>query len=674
VVVEDPPSRSKPSPRRRNAHRFAPVARTGRSSALVALGWLVAATAAIGVRLWNALTGPLLWGYDAPGHIAYVFFLDRYHAVPWAHQGWGYFHPPLHYAIGWALAQLGSAELLLRGLALVGSAESLGVAACAAVVTRAASPRPQWLALIAFIAVAFLPVHLYVSPMSGNELTCALFGAAALAALVTNECRDRPSTARDALTGLLVGLALLSKFSGAVCLAGTITVVALRPLLRGAEAQRWGLAARRAGVIAGVALVLAGPYYARNLAEYGTPFRMNRDYRLTAEVEERQPPGARSWRDFVNVSPRLLLDPRPGAPHLLHSIWGTAYVNTWVDTRALWNRLPTVAAERLQRARLALVWLGLPPLALAAVGAWLAFRDARRGERLGVAVPLLVWTALTLVAFGAFALRVPRVSALKASYLFGLSVPYGAFVARGCLALGGKGARALLGPAAVVLAASAAALAYSVGPVHPRREHNGALGAVQLLAGEPEAARRFYSERLDRAPDSLRWLEGLAAAELAAGDAGAARALYTRAWEISGGDPARLLRLGAATALAGDLEAAKAELDAAVARGAGVAALVNRGAVRAALGELAAAEADLRQATALEPELAPAWHNLAVVLERAGRAPDAAAAGEQQRRAAGSAPRGYPYGVGVGLLELDPGPLLWLDADGLRLARAPFRE
>ena len=77
------------------------------------------------MRLWNALAGPRMWGYDAWGHVAYVLYLDLYRAVPWADQGWSYFHPPLHYLIGWALAQAGSGELLMRGLALWGSLASL---------------------------------------------------------------------------------------------------------------------------------------------------------------------------------------------------------------------------------------------------------------------------------------------------------------------------------------------------------------------------------------------------------------------------------------------------------------------------------------------------------------------------------------------------------------------
>ena len=81
-------------------------------------GWGVTLGVTVGVRLWNALAGPLMWGYDAWGHVAYVLFLDLYRGVPWADQGWSYFHPPFHYALGWLLAQAGSGEVLMRGLAL----------------------------------------------------------------------------------------------------------------------------------------------------------------------------------------------------------------------------------------------------------------------------------------------------------------------------------------------------------------------------------------------------------------------------------------------------------------------------------------------------------------------------------------------------------------------------
>ena len=77
------------------------------------------------------------------------------------------------------------------------------------------------------------------------------------------------------------------------------------------------------------ALLVCGPYYARNLREFGTPFQLSRDLPLVARVEGDHPPGARGWRDLFALSPRALLEPDPRAPQLLHSIWGTAYVGAW---------------------------------------------------------------------------------------------------------------------------------------------------------------------------------------------------------------------------------------------------------------------------------------------------------------------------------------------------------
>jgi len=459
------------------------------------IAWWLVLVCAFGVRAWNALTGPLLWGYDAPGHASYIFYLDRYGFLPFAHQGWGYFHPPLHYLVGWLLTGFGDADVLLRGLGLFGSLLSLAIAGLAARVVRWTAPEQPALACVAFAAIAFLPVHLYASPMIGNELTCAFFGAAAVTALIANECRSTAVWRLDAAVGLLLGLALLSKFTGATYLAAAVASIAVRPI-HTAGVGAWQRAGRRVILVVVACGFVAGPFYARNVAEYGTPFRMNRDYDLTASVEAQQPPGFRTWRDFVNLPPRLFTDPRPGAPHLLHSVWGTAYVNAWTDTRAMWNRLPEPAAERVERSRLAMIGAGLPVTLLALWGAGLAVRDVRRGRRRAAYVPLLLLAAATLAAFALFAMRVPRVSALKATYLFGLSIPWGVFVARGVETLGARPGRRIALLASLSAIALASALVYTVGVVLPRRPDHRSLGAVHWLLGDSQSARAFFESSM----------------------------------------------------------------------------------------------------------------------------------------------------------------------------------
>jgi len=644
----------------------------------VLAGWAVALAAAVGVRAWNALTGPLMWGYDAWGHVAYVLFLDLYRAVPWADQGWSYFHPPLHYALGWALAQLGSGDVLMRGLSLLGGAASVLTAVLTAQLVRMVSPGRPALALLAFTAVAFLPLHLFMSPMPGNEMTLTFLTAAAVVAFIANEGRPRPRLCRDVLCGALIGLALLTKFSGLLPLLLVVAALALRPLLAEDGKGELRSCLVRGTLIAGIALAMAFPYYARNVRSFGTPFQLSRDYPLIAEVEGDQPPGERAISDYFRISPRMFSDPNPLAPHLLHSIWGTVYLNVWADIfreSDVERALDTERSKRPAMTRMAL--LGLIPTGLAFLGAALAMRDVRRGRRRPVYVPLLLLAGATLASFAVFVWRVPIWSALKASYLLGLSLPYGVFLARGVESLAARGPiwwRAA--PPAMVAAVSAVAAVISLeGVVLPRRADAPATGAVRFHFGEYEAASRVYGRLVAGAGYKASWLDSLAAVKLLDGHPDRARKLYARAVETGLPDPYRRGRLAVATALDGDPEAARAELDTALAEQRLPELLANRGAVRARLGDLAGAESDLRDALDLSAAMVPAWRNLARVLARAGRPQQSARARQRAAREACAGPRGYPYGLGTGeVLEWGVGRrwLLLLEEDRLRVAAQSF--
>jgi len=619
-----------------------------------------------------------MWGYDAWAHVAYALFLDVYRALPWADQGWSYYQPPLHYALGWTLSQSGSGEVLMRGLSLAGSAASLGIAGLSAWVMHAVAPGRPLLALVAFTAVAFLPVQIFVSPMPGNELTVALLGTAAIAVFIANERRQRPGLLGDAATGVLLALALLTKYTGIVPLLAVLASLGLRPLLSAAPRRERALA--RAAVVAVVVLALAGPLYARNLRSFGEAFPSNSDFPLVGDVEAAQPPGFRSWRDYLVVSPRLFVEPDPRAAHLLHSVWGTLYLNVWADT----YRETDVAGGPTRLERRAASWmalLGLAPTVLALAGALLAARDAWRGRRRAVYAPLLLLCAVMLAAFVRFTWGVPTWAALKASYCFSLSLPYAVFVARSVEALVSRRAawqRAAPG-VALAVASLAACVVGAEGVLLPRRADAPATGAVRFYFGEYEQARRVYGRMIEGAPYKVPWLDNLAAVELADGEPARARKLYARAESLAGpagrADPQRRARLAVAVALDGDAQEARRLLDEALEKAPLAELLANRGAVRAVLGELAEAERDLRAALEANPEMVPAWINLARLLERSGRAAEAERAWRRAAEQACRGPRGYPYGVGTGeILEWGVGRrwlLLW-DGAALRAALPAF--
>jgi tetratricopeptide (TPR) repeat protein len=350
-------------------------------------------------------------------------------------------------------------------------------------------------------------------------------------------------------------------------------------------------------------------------------------------------------------------------------------VQTWADVRPGWN----IVWEQgpIQRARRALLFLGLGPTLLALVGGGLAMADVRRGRRRRVYVPLLALAVLSLAAFAWFALTVPRFSALKASYLLGLTLPFAAFLTRAVEALGSRGrAWSVLASATVVLAGSASAVVHTSGWVVPRLRNQTSVAALDFYFGDFEAARRTSERQLRQRWFRTEWRDNLAAIALVQGRPSQARDLYAAERPERGATPFRWNALAVATALAGDRERAIALLDEAVAAGAGEVAYTNRGTLRAAIGDRAAAEKDLREAVRLDPNLAPAWQALAQTLARSGRAAAAQEARAAAERAAGTTPRGHPYGLPDALAQrpepgFAPRWLLRLEAEKLRLAPPP---
>jgi hypothetical protein len=370
------------------------------------------------------------------------------------------------------------------------------------------------------------------------------------------------------------------------------------------------------------------------------------------------------------------------ASHLLRAVWPSVYLNVWADTYRESDVARALESEAGRRRSTTLVaLLGLLPTAAFALGGALALGDVLRGRRRWVYVPLLLQALTSLAAFALFSWRVPIWSALKASYLFGLSLPFALFVARAIeagLALETRWARPLL-PLGLVLVAVVCSLVATDGLVLPRRADAPATGAVRFYFGEYEQAREVYSRLVRGARYPVPWLENLAAVELADGNAAPGRQLYQRAVDLASragmSDPYRSGRLAVAAALAGDTDAALGLLDDAIARSSRPELLANRGAVRGAAGDLAGAERDLRESLQQAPEQLPAWLNLVEILDRLGRADEANRARASADLQSQRAPRGYPYGLGTGeVLEWGVARrgLLLLDGQELRLALPAF--
>ena len=635
----------------------------------LAFAWVGFVALAVGVRGWNALFGPVLHGYDGWAHITYVLFLDTFHALPWADQGWSFFHPPLYYLAGLGLAQFGSADVLARGLACISSLASLGIAA---LVARVAASEGPTASLGAFCALAFLPVHLYVSPMPGNEMTAAFFVTATLVVFLVNESRSRKSHALDAAAGLLGALALLSKYSGALAL-GVMGIVGLVQAVRGAAGGGDSCVnplrqfAARGMLIAVVVVLLAGPYYARNVEEFGTPFMTSHDVAEVKAEEASQPPGERGLRDFVSfLGSSVFEDSSFDAPGVLRSVWGTVYLNLWFDTfrGGQFPKLSgTSGAMRdypIHGWTLAMAAVGIVPTLLVMFGALRSARIAWREP--SATVDVLAWVLLAsgLAAFILFAIRVPTFAAVKASYLLNLSLAWGWFGVRGFQGLAAMSSRAALRAVAIsgALVSIVCVGVFTSGLIVPMSRDHADMQALRAYFGDIESVREWAR---DPQLTGMRWaIEEHAAAEMWHGNSARARELWR---SVSGGGqtPQFVNAVASATALEGG-ERQALQLWDQLLEGAVAMPEVhsNRAALLALRGDDDAARDSANTALRAIPDLVAAWQNLAAIETRVGNSEAAATARDKVAQLERGAPRGFPHGVGDGELRYAVNGQRWL--------------
>jgi 4-amino-4-deoxy-L-arabinose transferase-like glycosyltransferase len=178
------------------------------------------------------------------------------------------FHqPPLYYLLAAPVYALAGGALL--PLRFVSVALGAGIVIAAYAVARRVSPAQPWIAAGAAAFVAFLPQHLATVSQVGNDVLAELLVALALLAALTWVQPGRVwSTWQRLGLGLLLGLILITKTTAYVVLPLVLAVMVWRWLAEKATGRR--IAADLA-LVWGVALLMALPWYARNVAIYGWP-------------------------------------------------------------------------------------------------------------------------------------------------------------------------------------------------------------------------------------------------------------------------------------------------------------------------------------------------------------------------------------------------------------------
>jgi len=433
---------------------------------------VVMVAAGVAVRVNNVAVFPLLHGYDGFGHFTYIWYMAENWRVPLSPAGWSFFHPPLYYAFMasiWKLASGTDPVLRLKAGTMVMAMLSLAHAWVSYVVVRRYFPGKWLIHLLAVGLMLFLPVHLYSVAFLGNEgLNASLCSLSLLALLWVLE---KENWQRAALLGLLLGLAMLTKFSALAVVAGSFATLGLRMVLR----RRWSGGLRTLVIVGSVMMMVCGWYYARNVSLYGTPFKLSREEFMVAHVENTQPHAERGILDYITFDPMIFRRPEwprsfvPGESKgpggilvpVRNSVWTGMYVNAWFEGFGGGWVLPAVTQSNLARhSGQALLVLGAVPSALVLLGLWTALARLRR-EGWDDTIVAMLFTFAAMVGIFIHGTRVvPIPASVKATYFIAIAVPFSFWFALGLERLGRwrPGWPRLVGLECVVLAAISVAV------------------------------------------------------------------------------------------------------------------------------------------------------------------------------------------------------------------------
>jgi 4-amino-4-deoxy-L-arabinose transferase-like glycosyltransferase len=221
--------------------------------------------------------------------------------APLRYESW---QPPLYYLLAVPVYRLwGGALLPLRLLSVVLGA---GVVAAAYLMVRAIRPGDPAMALGTAAFVACLPMHLTVAASINNDVLAELLIGIVMVRVASWFQRPSLPGASLVITGLLLGLGLVTKLT-VYYTALPLVVVGLwlydRPAQSMRDCRRLVQFARRAAAVLVPAFLLALPWYVRNVVVYGWPDvigKLNHDAVVVGQLRTTQHLAEVGWMAYLS--------------------------------------------------------------------------------------------------------------------------------------------------------------------------------------------------------------------------------------------------------------------------------------------------------------------------------------------------------------------------------------
>lgn len=244
--------------------------------------WIpVVALGAAWLLLWSNNIGylPVLTGFDVNGHLDYINYILKQHALPLANEGFQMYQPPLYYLICAGLLSVVRETAYDPGgvfvLRLFGMGCGIAMFTFVFLSLRLLFPGRRQVHWLGLLLAAVLPVNLYLCQYITNEYFAATLSAASIYVCLRILRSPDLNWKAHAGLGALCGAALLAKSSALVIPAVCFVAVAWNIFRRdGLRSQQYALCIGWAAVCC---LLVCGWHYGRVAAHFGNPLIGNWD-------------------------------------------------------------------------------------------------------------------------------------------------------------------------------------------------------------------------------------------------------------------------------------------------------------------------------------------------------------------------------------------------------------
>ena len=363
-------------------------------------------------------------GFDWGGHVEYIKYMALKWRAPMATEGWEMFQPPCYYFISAVIYSLFGGEPAepgsLKAVQIMGTISGVANACFAWLVLRKLFKNNYLIQLLGFSVAAFLPMCFYMNPLISNEIFSGSIISLAICLLIQYGFEVRIKIRHAVVLGVVVGLALLSKYTALFIFLTAVTVLIIRVLISSSTRRR---EVAILAVFLTVVFTLSGWLYIRNLVKFHDPFIGNWDEKSGYHYEQHH--GYRTLGFYLKFGSVFLHAPERSR---WASFWDGKYGSMWMDTHGSFLRL---SDEQTDLRGSIIIYLALLPSVGILLGFYQSLKSAFKSSRNNPYLALVMVSTLTIISLISFTMEVPFYSTIKAFFYLSLLPPIAVFAGKG---------------------------------------------------------------------------------------------------------------------------------------------------------------------------------------------------------------------------------------------------